>query len=100
MTFRKCTITQVADTALEEMMNSTNENFSEGKVSKAALLSWIVLDFKARSFSKALPRLRQDHTDPVRALRAFAEQIERARREGKAISVSDQIQAMIKDGRI
>ena len=96
----KCTLTEASNAALEEMANSANDGFSEGKVSKTALLSWIVLDFKERNFAKALPRLRLDHTDPVRALRAFAEHIEQARREGKTVSVAEQIQAMLKDGRI
>jgi hypothetical protein len=100
MNLVKCSMTATAAAALNEMINLANEDFAEGKVNKTALLSWIVLDFKERGFAKVLPRLRQDHTDPVKALRAFAEQIESARREGKSASVVSQIQAMIKDGRL
>jgi hypothetical protein len=76
----KIIITPKADQALDEMLKIVNDDFSSGRVKKTQLASWIVLHFKAKTFTKQLKKIRVDHFDKLAHLKSIVKQMEEAKR--------------------
>jgi len=76
---KKVSLTNPADSALNEMLAVIQEGYRTGKITKQNLTNWIVLFFWQNQFEKSVQKIRKDHEDPVMILRAKIAEIESAR---------------------
>lgn len=83
MATAKIAISTIADTSLDNMVKSINENFSAGRVTKVDLASWIIQYFESNCLEKCRDKIQQDHFDQVVYLESVVKEIKSAKKEGK-----------------
>src|SRR4051812_23677749 len=81
----KFTGTHEAEIALERMVNTVNDGFAGGRISRHDLLSWIVLNFERQWLQQSLGALRADHFDQLAYLETVLADAKRARKEGQPV---------------
>jgi hypothetical protein len=65
------------------------DGYLGGKVSKADLVSWIIVEFEKSSFEKSVEDIRKQSFDQLRYLESFVKLLKRSRKNGEAIPVFD-----------
>jgi len=85
----KIGVTHAADQALDRMLAAVKEGYSAGKVTKNDLASWIMVRFEQRSFQSQIENIRKDHFDNVQYLISVVQELKRAKKGEKEVSLSD-----------
>ena len=80
---RKAPLSVEADEGLIRMLEATNKEFHGGKVSKADLLSWLVLHFEKSSFATAREDIQKRYFDKVTYLSSVVDELKKAKRDGR-----------------
>lgn len=62
------------------MLVKVNTGFKEGRVSKQALLSWLVLAHEKNGFERSIPKIRAANLDPILVLKAKIDEIRASRK--------------------
>lgn len=76
----KVTLSNEADSMLNKMLDTANQDFLGGRITKHDLLSWIVLRFEQSWFSRSLEQLRSQHFDEFAYLENLVKKAKEARR--------------------
>jgi type IV secretory pathway VirD2 relaxase len=83
---QKVSIAPDAEQALEEMFQLANKDFKSGKVTKANLVSWLILNFHKSHFKKSLKKIRDDHFDQIAHLKSVVKDMEEAKKSGRSVA--------------
>lgn len=78
----KVAITEKANETLTKMLEIINKD-SLTKIKKQNLLSWIVINYQKKHFSKSISKIKIETTDDLTKLKNLVFQIEKNKREGK-----------------
>jgi hypothetical protein len=76
---KKVSLTNPADSALNEMLEVIQDGYKTGKISKQTLTNWIVLFFWQNQFEKSVKKIRKDHEDPILILKEKIKSLEAAK---------------------
>lgn len=77
----KVTLSSEADSVLNKMLDTANQDFLGGRITKHDLLSWIVLRYEQSWFSRSLEQLRSQHFDEFAYLENLVKKAKKARRD-------------------
>lgn len=71
-----------ADADLEQMTREINEGYTGGRVSKAQLLTWLVVYFRKNFFRECIDGIRIAHFDKLAHLKSVVKNLEQAKKSG------------------
>lgn len=77
----KVTLSSEADSMLNKMLDTANQDFLGGRITKHDLLSWIVLRYEQSWFSRSIEQLRSQHFDEFAYLENLVKKAKKARRD-------------------
>lgn len=80
----KVTLSHEADSMLNKMLDTANQDFLGGRITKHDLLSWIVLRFEQSWFNRSLEQLRSQHFNEFAYLENLVKKAREARRENNS----------------
>ena len=80
-------VTESANQDLTAMLEEVNKNFTQGKVTKTKLLSWIISDFYKSYFQKSISKIQKESVDSVSQLKSLLEKVRKAKRQGQEIDI-------------
>ena len=88
----KLTAAIEVDTALDRMVQASNDGFSGGRVTKHDLVTWAIMYFEKHRFQECIEKIRQDHFDQVAYLDSVLKEAKKARRAG---ATPEQVAALL-----
>ncbi len=83
----KMAVTESANQDLTAMLEEVNKNFTQGKVTKTKLLSWIISDFYKSYFQKSISKIQKESVDSVSQLTDLLKKAKIAKKQGQQIDI-------------
>lgn len=83
----KIAITETANQDLTAMLEKVNKDFTQGRVTKTNLLSWVVSNFHRSYFQKSIPKIQKENVDSIFQLKTILEKAKKAKRQGQEIHI-------------
>lgn len=87
----KLAITETANQDLTAMLEKVNKDFSQGKITKIKLLSWVVSNFQKTYFQKSISKIQKENIDAVIQLENLLKKAKQAKRSGQSFDIGKTI---------
>ncbi len=84
-------LTKKSSDSLKTMLESLNKNI-KAKIKKTNFLSWIILDYQNKYFSKNMKKIQSELQDPIDYAKAILEDLQKSK---KKVTLSE-ISTMLK----